>query len=241
MAVQFIGVALLVGLALLTGEPAPTWPDIGVAVAAGLTGAIGLGALYQGLALGQMGVVAPLSAVVGGVIPILVALVTEGRASTPQMIGFGMALAAVWLLAGTGEFRANPREIILAVIAGIGFGFYFALIALASSDNIYWTLFAARLAAGLFFLTIILITRRPVAPRREAWGLTGLAGLTDAGGNLLFVLAAQTGRLDVVAVLASLFPGTTVFLARVFLGERLTRMQVIGVVAALAAVALIAL
>ena len=241
MASQFVGVTFLIGLALLTREPAPALPGMAVAVAAGVAGVIGLGALYQGLASGQMGVVAPLSAIVGGVIPILVALVTEGWPSTTQMAGFGVALIAVWLLAGTGEFRANPREIMLAVIAGIGFGFYFVLIAQASTDNIYWTLSVARLAAGLFFLAFLLLTRRPLVPKREAWGLTALAGFADAGGNLFFVLAAQTGRLDVAAVLASLYPGSTVFLARIFLGERLMRPQMIGVVAALTAVALIAL
>ena len=240
MAAQFIGAMLLVGLALVADEPLPTPQGLTVAVAAGIAGVIGLGALYQGLASGQMGVIAPLSAIVGGVVPILAALMTEGWPSATQMAGFGVALIAVWLLAGTGEFRADPRTLTLATIAGTGFGFYFVLIAQASGDNVYWTLSVARLAAALFFLAVILITHRPLAPRREAWGLVTMAGLADAGGNLFFVLAAQAGRLDVAAVLASLYPGSTVFLAWIFLGERLKRPQMIGVVAALSAVALIA-
>ncbi len=241
MAVQFVGATVLIGLALFTNEPAPTVQGLAFAVAGGVAGVIGLGALYQGLASGRMGVIAPLSAIVGGMVPILVALVTEEWPSSTRMAGFGVALLAVWLLAGTGEFRAAPRELALALIAGTGFGFYFVLIARASSDNVYWTLSVARLAAGLFLLAFLLMTRRPIAPRREAWGLTALAGLTDAGGSLFFALSAQTGRMDVAAVLASLYPGSTVFLARFFLGERLTWLQVIGVIAALAAVALIAL
>lgn len=241
MVVEFIGAALLIGLAFQTREPVPGLAGLTIAAAAGVAGVVGLGAFYQGLASGRVGVVAPLSAVVGGIVPILVALVAEGWPSTTQMAGFGVALAAVWLLAGTGEFRANPREVVLALVAGIGFGFYFVLIARASSDNVYWTLSVARMAAGLFLLSFLLMARRPIAPRRGAWGLMALAGLADTGGSLFFVLAAQTGRLDVAAVLASLYSGATVFLAWAFTHERLTSQQMTGVVAALTAVALIAL
>lgn len=241
MVAEFVGAVMLIGLALITGEPWPTSQSLLIALVAGLAGVVGLGALYQGLAIGKMGVVAPLSAIVGGAVPIIVALFTEGWPSITQFAGFGIALVAVWLLAGTGEFRVNRREIMLALIAGLGFGFYFVLIAQASTEHVFWPLSIARTAAGLAFLLFILITRHPVLPGRNALGLSSLAGLADAGGNLFFALAAQSGRLDVAAVVASLYPGVTVTSACFVLHERLTRLQIIGIVAALIAVVLIAL
>lgn len=238
---EFVGAALLIGLALITGEPWPTSQSTLAASAAGLAGVVGIGALYQGLAIGKMGVVAPLSAIVGGFVPVVVALLTDGWPSITQFGGFGVALVAVWLLAGTGEFNANRREIVLALIAGLGFGFYFVLVAQASSAQVFWPLSVARVTAGLALMLFVLATRRPVLPSRDALGLSGLAGLADAGGNLFFALAAQSGRLDVAAVVASLYPGATVVLARFLLHERLTRLQTIGIIAALVAVMLIAI
>lgn len=241
MVAEFVGAVLLIGLALITREPWPNSQSLLIALIAGLAGVVGLGALYQGLAIGKMGVVAPLSAIVGGAVPIIVALFIEGWPSVTQIAGFGLALVAVWLLAGTGEFKANRREIMLALIAGLGFGFYFVLIAQASTEYVFWPLSIARTAAGIAFLLFILITRHPVLPSRDALGLSSLAGIADAGGNLFFAFAAQSGRLDVAAVVASLYPGMTVILARFVLHERLTKLQTIGIVTALIAVVLIAL
>ena len=241
MATEFIGGVLLIGLALLMREALPSPGSALVAVAAGLAGLMGLGALYQGLATGQMGVIAPLSAVVGGIIPVIVGLLTEGWPSSLQMVGFALALLAVWLLAGTGEFRPSRRDLLLAGTAGLGFGLYFVLIAYASAGSVYWNLTIARFAAGFVFLAYLLATRRSLLPARSAWGLTSAAGVADAGGNLAYALAALLGRLDVAAILASLYPGMTVLLARVVLHERLTRPQFTGVAAALVAVALIAM
>ncbi len=241
MVTEFVGAAVLIALALAVGEAAPTGASFLFAIGAGLAGVVGLGALYQGLAAGQMGVIAPLSAIVGGVVPIVVGLATEGAPSPVQLLGFGVALLAVWLLAAAGEFRPSRRELLLAVVAGLGFGFYFVLIAYASDGGLFWNLSAARVVAGLALLALLLITRQPLWPTRSAWGLTTGAGVADAGGNLFFALAAQAGRLDVAAVLSSLYPGMTVLLARLVLDERLTRAQITGVVAALVAVMLIAL
>jgi drug/metabolite transporter (DMT)-like permease len=240
MVTEFVGAGILIALAVLTGEAVPMGISLGVALAAGLAGALGLGSLYQGLAMGQMGVVAPLSAVVGGIVPIIVGVVTEGPPSPIQALGFGVALLAVWLLAATGEFRPSRRELTLALLAGVGFGLYFVLIAYASGGGLFWNLSAARLVAGFVLIGLLLVMRQPLWPERPALGLTTASGVADAGGNLFYALAAQISRLDIAAVLASLYPGMTVLLARVVLHEKLTRAQLLGVLAALVAVALIA-
>lgn len=240
MVAEFVGAALLVGLAVVFGEALPSPAAALWAVGAGLVGLVGLLALYQGLASGHMGIVAPLSAVVAGVVPIVAGVVTHGVPDVVQIAGFGIALAAVWLLAGTGELRANPREIGLALTAGLGFGLYFVLVTLATRDGVFWNLALARGVAGVALVAILLVQRRPLLPPRNALPLAALAGTFDAGGNLFFALAAQAGRIDVAGVLASLYPGSTVFLAWLLLGERLSRPQAVGVAAALVAVVLIA-
>jgi drug/metabolite transporter (DMT)-like permease len=240
MVAEFVGAALLVGLAVVFGEAFPSPGAALWAVATGLVGLVGLLALYQGLASGHMGIVAPLSAVVAGIVPIVAGVFAHGVPDTAQIAGFLLALAAVWLLAGTGELRANPREIGLALTAGLGFGLYFVLAAVATRDGVFWNLALARVVAGAALVGILLVRRQPLLPPRNALPLASLAGTFDAGGNLFFALAAQAGRIDVAGILASLYPGATVFLAWLLLGERLTRPQAVGVAAALVAVVLIA-
>jgi len=157
-----------------------------------------------------------------------------------QIAGFLAALAAVWLLAG-GSGRAIARnELGYAALAGLGFGLYFVLIDQATDAGVFWNLAFARTLGGLLLLGIVLATHKPLLPGRAVWPLNIGAGVLDAGGNLFFALAALAGRLDVAAVLASLYSGMTVLLAWAVLGERLNRPQTIGVAAALLAIVLIA-
>ncbi|MBE2237152.1 MAG: DMT family transporter [Caldilineaceae bacterium] len=237
---EFIGALVLAGLALLLGERVPGLTHLLWAGAGGVAGVIGLLALYGGLSSGQMGIVAPLSAVIAAIVPIAASMVAEGWPTPAQLAGFVAALAAVWLLAG-GSGRAIARsELGYAALAGLGFGLYFVLIDQATDAGVFWNLAFARTMGGLLLLGIVLATHKPLLPGRAVWPLNIGAGVLDAGGNLFFALAALAGRLDVAAVLASLYPGMTVLLAWAVLGERLNRPQTIGVAAALVAIVLIA-
>jgi drug/metabolite transporter (DMT)-like permease len=234
---QGVGIVLLVILALLRGEP-PAAPDrLGWAALAGVNGAMGLLALYSALASGRMAIAAPVSGVVGAVVPVLVGMTIQGSPGPLRLAGFALALAGVWLLAGGGAGSASPRELLLPVVAGVSFGLFLVLIHWAGDVGVLWPLSVARATSMGVLAAIGGATRTLRLPRGSALGLTGLAGVLDTGGNALFVLAAQAGRLDVAGVLSSLYPAATVALACVLLRERLTQRQAVGAGATLAAIA----
>lgn len=238
---EVAGALLLALTALILAQALPPLPDLGWSAGAGLAGAVGLLALYSALAGGHMGIVAPISAVVAAIVPIVAGALIEGLPSPLQMAGFVVALGAVWLLSSGGERAASGREVRLALLAGLGFGFYFVFIDRTGTVGGLWNLAFARTAAALLLLPLMLLMRHPLLPPRDVLPINLLNGCLDAGGNLFFLLAAQAGRLDVASVLSSLYPGATVVLAWLVLGERLNRPQAAGVVAALAAIVLIVL
>lgn len=247
---QVVGGALFVVLALATLEPWAAPSDLAYGAGAGLFGMVGLLALYKGLAAGRMSVFAPLAAIVSLVPPAFVALFTDGLPAFTTALGFLLAVPAVWLLSSTGAKVERPAgaELRLAIIAGLGFGLFFVLIDRVSSGAVFWPLVSARVAAILALSTVVLIGRRSGTPRTEAGGPTSrtvwvaiaLSGTFDAGGNAFFTLAAQAGRLDVAAVLSSLYPAMTALLAWGLLKERLAKPQWVGMCAALVALVLIA-
>jgi drug/metabolite transporter (DMT)-like permease len=239
IASQGVGVALLVVLALATGEAAPSAGQLGWAALAGANGAFGLLALYSALASGRMGIAAPISGVVGAVVPVLVGMQLHGPPGTIRLAGFALALVGVWLLTAAGgpAQGARPRELALPFLAGVSFGLFLVFIHRAGGAGILWPLTTARGTSIAVLVAIGLLTRTLRLPGRSALALTALAGLLDTGGNAFFVLAAQAGRLDVAGVLSSLYPAATVVLACLLLGERLTRRQTAGAVATLAAIA----
>jgi len=238
---EFVGAALLATLALLFREAMPDSTHLLWAGAGGLLGAVGLLVLYQALSTGHMGIVAPLTAVISGGMPVIFGLITDGLPDMLHLAGFLVALIAVWLLAGGAGETLTRRDLIYTLIAGLSFGFYFVFIDAGTSEgNVFWSLTFARSLGGLLLLAAILVMRRPLLPPRAVLPINAMTGLLDAGGNLFFALAASAGRLDVAAILASLYPGVTVLLAWGFLGQRLNRPQAIGVGAALAAIVLIA-
>jgi drug/metabolite transporter (DMT)-like permease len=234
------GLLLLIVLALLWGEPLPSATDLGWGLLAGLAGAVGLASLYRALAVGQMGMVAPLSAVLTAALPALFGALTEGMPGARTLAGFGLALLGIWLIAGTGVSGGPHDGLGLAVLAGCAFGIFFILMHRAGASAIFWPLVAARMGSLGLVLPLALGRGQLLRPAPRLFALVLFSGALDVAGNAFFVLAGQAGRLDVAAILASLYPASTVLLAAVLLGERVTRVQVVGIVAALAAIALIA-
>ena len=239
---QIVGGIFLVLLALVFRETIPPTGDFLYGALAGVAGVIGLLALYSGLAHGRMGIVAPLTAVASAAIPILYSLFVEGLPPTSQIAGFGLALIAVWLLSGAiGDMAVQRVELGYSLLAGTGFALFFILIDQANETAVFWPLTAARTASVSCLAIYIAVRGIWQRPTGDQVPLVALAGLLDALGSAFFALSARFGRLDIAALLASLYPVTTVLLAQIVLQERLNRPQWTGVVAALLALILIAI
>jgi drug/metabolite transporter (DMT)-like permease len=239
IAAYAVGFVLLVALALIWKEPFPSSLDLVWGGLAGLAGAIGLTSFYSALSIGRMGIAAPVSAVLTASLPVLFSAFTEGLPSLIQLGGFVLALLAIGLISRPERSKGRPEGIGLALLAGCGFGCFFILISRVSPTVTFWPLAIARFTSVLFLLAMVLIRRQQALPHVTAAPLVLLAGVLDAIGNAFFVLAAHTGRLDVAAVLSSLYPAATVLLAALVLRERTTRIQTIGILLALVAVPLI--
>jgi drug/metabolite transporter (DMT)-like permease len=234
------GLLFMFLLALLAREPVPSWSSFVWGIGAGLVGGIGLAAFYKALAVGKMGINAPLSAVITAMLPVLFSFSTEGLPKTLQLIGFALAFIGIWLIATQSGAGDRPAGLGLAVIAGVGFSGFLLFIKLAGSNAVFWPLVFARAASSLLMLIIVLVSGREWNAERGVLPYIIVAGLLDSGANALYVAATQHGRLDVAAVLSSLYPASTVILARVLLKERLSRLQSTGIMAALIAIPLIA-
>lgn len=238
---QFVSLLiLLIGVFLVAPEPfsrqAALWGGI-----AGICSAGGLVALYSGLARGPMGVVAPLTAVIAAIVPVLFSIFQSGLPPASDMLGILVALVAVWTISsGDSLARLNLNDLVLPFLAGLGFGAFFILIAMASQEATIWPLVFARSSSVLFILLVGILFSNVEIPLRGQIPIIVLAGIFDTGGNIFYILATRYGRLDIAAVLSSLYPAATVFLAWIILKERLTGRQWFGVVLVILAVVLIA-
>jgi drug/metabolite transporter (DMT)-like permease len=236
---QTTGCLLLVALALAMHEPFPPVQDLLIGMVAGCIGTLGAIVFYRGLADGHMGVVAPVSAVVMTIIPVIVAIFTEGLPEKLQLAGFVLAVVAVWVISrGDAESPFDLRDIRAASISGLAFGLFFIMVDHMSEVSTMWPLLAARVASITMLLTLLLIQQKQF-PTMNRLRLIVFTGVLDTGGNALFALATQAGRLDVATVLSSLYPAGTVFLAWMILKERVSLRQWIGVAGAMVAVVLI--
>ena len=210
---QLVSLLLLVILAIAVQEPLLPFDQILLASVAGIVGAIGMIALYRALAVGQMGVAAPVSAVVAASVPVILGTFIEGPPSAPQLVGFGLAFAAVWFISRTGRGAIHWHDLGLPIIAGLGFGTFYVLIGSVGQAAVWWPLVAARLGSLTALLMVTLVNRQPRLVERQSLLLIVLIGVFEVGGNACYILARQAGRLDVAAVLASLYPAVTVWLA----------------------------
>jgi len=233
------GLAAMLLLALVTREPIPPFASLAWGAFAGFIGAFGIAALYRGLAIGRMGVVAPVAAVVTGVIPVLIGIRSDGWPDGLQLTGFALALLSIWLVARPNEPLDSHRGIGLAALAGLAFGLFLVAGKQAGHHGLFWPLVAARLVSSLLMWVLAEFASRDSQPLRTVLWPVIFSGLLDSAGNALFIAATQHGRLDVAAVLSSLYPASTVLLARFLLKERIARVQAVGIASAVTAVALI--
>lgn len=237
---QVLGLGLLLMLVPFSGEGFPGVETMAWGALAGLFGAFGIGALYRGLARGPMGLVAPVSSVVAALVPVGVAMVRAGLPNPLQWIGMASALSSVWLISGGGrQGRVGVEDLRLPLAAGIGFGLFFVCIDAAGQTALVWPLVAARAASVAAVAPVVLWRGAMTSLSPGRMPLIALAGILDTAGNAFFILAARMGRLDIAAVLTSLYPAATVLLAWIVLRERIGRRQGIGVVLAVSALVLI--
>ncbi|WP_433243896.1 EamA family transporter [Streptosporangium sp. CA-135522] len=239
---QMTGLALVA--ALLPFLPGVLTPEgLGWGMAAGVSGAAGLVLFYRALATGVMSVVAPVTATTSAALPVLFGLAAGERPEPVALGGVLLALVAVLMVSRDSSPAAAERgygPILTSLAAGAGFGGFFVLLAQAPQDSGMWPLLCARLASITLIALLALVTRRTLRPGRGALHIIVAAGALDMVANVLFMLAQQRGMLSLVAVLVSLYPASTLLLARRVLGERLNAVQLVGIGFTLAAVALIA-
>ena len=244
---------VLLTLAYLRGDATPHGTLLAWGIAAGVAGGGALTAFYIALSRGAMGASAAISGLLAAAIPAALTLWQQGPPGVIPLLGFAVAAVAIWLIAGSPAKAATGgrtrQTMALAMLAGVGFGFYFVALKMASPAGVLWPMVSARIGSlsicSVMLLTLRLRTGNAEASRgslnRTAVSWTLATALLDTSGNLLFVEATRTGRLDVASVLASLYPATTILLAALALGEWPTRRQTLGMAAAAVAVALIAI
>jgi drug/metabolite transporter (DMT)-like permease len=238
-AVGLAGVALWV---LLAGEPFPGWGEVLPAAAAGVAGAIGLGALYRGMALGAMGIVAPISAAS----PVVPLTVDAAKGIVPSLL---QSAGVLLVIAGIATVSREPsperaRRLAagagLALVAALGFGAFVVGLDAGADESAPWAVVAARSASVSLAVCVALIASKPLwAPARLLPALLAV-GVFDTGANVLVAFAVTKGAAGVVAVLSALYPLATVALARALRGERLDATRRAGGALALGGAALVA-
>ncbi len=239
---EVIGLAMLFGALVFTGESQPPLQKM---LLAGLAGAIGTGGLlilYQAMIVGQMSIATPVSALLAATLPVVVGTILDGLPSLPKLVGFGLALLAVWLVAQEDSPKSQLMrfsDLRLPLVAGVCFGTYFVLMHQASDSAVVWPMVASRTGGSILMVGFMLTLRHDWRiSNNKAWPLVMVNAVLDVGGNIFYILASQTGRMDVSAVISSLYPGTTVLLAWLVLKEKINRLQWLGIAAALGAIAL---
>jgi drug/metabolite transporter (DMT)-like permease len=247
---QIVGLLGLVVVCLLGAGGTIVFSDLGWGVAAGLCAVSGLGLFYESMARGAFGPVASITSVMSGAIPILAGLALGERPSTFLLGGVVVAVLAIWLIAGEKRKPGDPEHSAIANIFALGggalFGLYFVFLSRAGNSSGLWPLAAGRSAATLALGLTIAVMRKTKSkntawvPQGKSFRLSASAGLLDVSANALYFYASRNGLLSVVAVLASLYPVSTIVLARVVLREKLNHRRLVGMVVGLCAVSIIA-
>jgi drug/metabolite transporter (DMT)-like permease len=227
------------------GEGPPGSEAILAGLAAGLFGIAGLSAFYRALAIGTMSIVAPIAST-GVALPVLVGIATGDQPGLLRSLGLAAAVLGVVLAsreddAAIADGRVQRQSVVLALVAGLGFGMYFVLAEISSRGDVAWALLLSRIAATPFVLAfaVLALRRGGRRPRGRDLAVLALIGALDLGANVLYNVSTTLGELSTVAVASSLYPVTTVLMAAALLGERVRGIQRVGVVVALCGVVLI--
>jgi drug/metabolite transporter (DMT)-like permease len=244
-AAQAFGVLVGVPAAVVYGADAFGARDAGLSLATGVLVGGGLLCFYAAMAGGLISLVAPLTAVVGALIPVAVGLARGEHPGVTALVGIPLALVAVATVslasgvaetAGAGLSRALP----LALTAGVSFGLFFVVLAEIDESAGIWPVPVQRLASTAILVALAFALRTPLSVGRDVTLIALLIAVLEVAATVLLLLALQRGPLAATSVLASLYPVTTVLLAAALLRERLSRAQLAGVVLALVAVVLVA-
>ncbi len=246
---QFVGLVALAAVCVLGAGGPITLNNLGWGVGAGLCSVVGLGLFYEAMGRGAFGPVASLTSVFSATVPIVFGLLLGERPPALVLAGAFVAVVAIWLIAGE---RANPDQAHtlraaspFALGAGLAFGGYFVLLSRAGGESGLWPLVAGRTAASVALVAVIAVLARgrlsiAFVPTRQAIALAAVAGILDATANALYFLASRDGLLSVVAVIASMYPASTIVLARIGLRERVDHRRLVGMALGLVAVSVIA-
>ncbi len=242
---QAIGLGAVIVVLAVRGTGPPDLGRLLPAVGAGVAGIAGLSAFYRALAIGTMSIVAPIAAT-GVAVPVIVGIAGGDRPAALQLAGIAAATVGVMLAsrepepAGSAARVATRSTLVLSLVAALGFGTFFVGLRAGARADVLWALFASR-GAGVAALAGAAVALRPPARiARSNLRTLAVIGTLDVSANGLFALASRHGLLSIVSVAGSLYPVATVVLARAVLGERVRRLQEVGIVAALAGVVMIA-
>lgn len=238
--VDLVGTVVMLGAALLVGEPVPGAATLGLAVLAGCFAVTGIIGLYQGLAVGRMSVVAPVTGLLAAVLPVLVGFARQGLPDPPVLVGIGAAFVAVVLVSRTEDPAGRPSGLRYALVAGFGLGFFNIAVAAFPEHRVAWPLMTIKLASLVAIGLVSLAARRSWRVPRAILPAALATAVLDLAGNGFYVLATQAGRIDIAATLSSLYPVTTVILAVLLLREHVSRTHLVGIACAGLAIALIA-
>ncbi|GFO64092.1 DMT family transporter [Geomonas paludis] len=238
------GLAMLIPVALLVRETPATAAGWALSMLAGGFDALGILLLYRSMTLGRLSLAAPLSALTAAALPVIVGMLTQGVPDGKVVAGLALALASVWFLCredAQGPVEPlKPIHVWLPLLSGSCLGLFLILMHSASGGAVLWPMVAVR-CGGVLVLLLFMAAGKQGGGDWGAlpWRMVLLNAFLDVAGNGFYIVAGQSGRMDVAAVLSSLFPGATVFLAWLILKERVSRLQMGGIATALAAIALL--
>lgn len=240
---DILAMPIIAVAAWLSGDTFPSVRGVWLSLLSGVFGGVGILLLYRSFAEGRMSIAAPVSALMAGMLPVVVGMFTQGLPGVFVFAGMALALIAIWFIAREegSPLHLNWVNVRLPLFAGILFGMFFVLMHDIGGESILWPIFILRFSAVAVLVFIAYLIHQPLTPPFRQWYLLLMISVFDVTGNMFFILSNRAGRLDVAAVLASLYPGVTVLLAWIFLKERISRSQWFGVLLAVAAIALIAL